>query len=270
VELEAARGRAIYPRVIAERVVDGYPVEKVFFFSEPDVAVTGVLIHPRGAAAPTGTEVLLLERGTAVIPEERPRIEALLRRGRRVFVFDPRGIGAVESRPINAGGARDVHAHEFRLACDAMMAGISTLGMRVLDVLRAYDYLASRADTGGSPMSLTGVEDGAIFAYLAAALEPGWAEINLERMLLSYQTLVETRYYDRRLFNLETMAWGFLARFDLPDLAACIAPRPLRFVQPLNAYGEPVTRDEWEQVWVREPGVAGGYPDNWRPTLSGS
>jgi hypothetical protein len=146
-----------------------------------------------------------------------------------------------------------------------MMAGISTLGLRVLDVLRAYDYLTSRADSGSGPIALSGVGDGAIFAYLAAALEPGWAEVTLERMLLSYRSLVETRYYERRLFNLRTMAWGFLARFDLPDLAACIAPRPLRFMQPLNAYGELVSRDPWEQVWVREPEAAGSYPGDWRP-----
>src|SRR5207248_7004151 len=122
---------------------------------------------------PTGTEVLLLERGTAAIPDERPRIEALLRQGRRVLVFDPRGIGAVETRPINPAGvrdphhptARDLHSTEFRLACDAMMAGISTLGLRVLDVLRAYDYLSQRRDTGADPLSIAGVGSGALLAY---------------------------------------------------------------------------------------------------------
>src|SRR5205823_740629 len=157
------------------------------FFSEPEVVVTGVLTHPRGAAAPAGTAVLLLERGTAAIPDERPRLEALLRQGQRVFVFDPRGTGAVESRPINAAGARVAHATEHRLGCDAMMAGISTLGLRVLDVLRAYDYLASRPDTGGGPISIHGVGAAAVFAYLAAVLEPGWSEVTLEQMLFSYR-----------------------------------------------------------------------------------
>jgi cephalosporin-C deacetylase-like acetyl esterase len=262
VTLSEARARPIYPRIIAETVVEGYPVEKLFFFSEPDVVVTGVLTHPRGAAPATGTEVLLLERGTAAIPDERARLEAILRQRRRVFVFDVRGTGAVETRPINTLGAREAYAPEFRLACDAMMAGTSTLGLRVFDALRAYDYLAARQDTAGSPIGVQGMGTGAILAYLAAALEPGWSEVTLEEMLLSYRSVIETRLYNRRRFTLNSMAWGFLARFDLPDLAACIAPRPLRFVRPVNAFDEPVTSAEWEQVWL--PSQEGG---GWRPTL---
>jgi hypothetical protein len=262
VTLSEARARPIYPRIIADAVIDGYPVEKLFFFSEPDVVVTGVLSHPRTAAPATGTEVLLLERGTAAIPEERSRLEAILRQGRRVLVFDVRGTGGVESRPINGLGAREAYAPEFRLACDAMMAGTSTLGLRVLDVLRAYDYLSTRPDTAGGPIGVQGVGTAAIFAYLAAALEPGWSEVTLEEMLLSYRSIVDTRLYNRRRFTLNTMAWGFLSRFDLPDLAACIAPRPLRFIHPVNAYDEPAAREEWEQTWGQA-----GERDGWKPTL---
>jgi acetyl xylan esterase AXE1 len=266
--LQEARSRPIYPRIIAEAVVEGYPVEKLFFFSEPDVVVTGVLTHPGEEAPVGGTEVLLLERGTAAIPDERSQIEALLRQGQRVFVFDPRGIGAVESRPINAAvahGTQDTHATEHRLGCDAMMAGISTLGLRVLDVLRAYDYLAARPDTGGGPISIHGVGAAAIFAYLAAVLEPGWAAVSLEDMLYSYRALVETRCYDSRRFNLKTTAWGFLSHFDLPDLAICVAPRPLRLVRPIDASGEPAPAAEWERLWVRDPEAAGRHPKGWRP-----
>src|SRR5207245_5325591 len=53
VDLSEARARHIHPRIIHEGVVEGYPVEKIFFFSEPDVVVTGVLSHPRGVAEPT-------------------------------------------------------------------------------------------------------------------------------------------------------------------------------------------------------------------------
>jgi hypothetical protein len=266
--LEEARSRPIYPRIIGESVAEGCPEEKLFFFSEPDVVVTGVLTHPGGEAPIVGTEVLLLERGTAAIPDERSRIEALLAQGQRVFVFDPRGIGAVESRPINAAGAhgaQDTHATEHRLGCDAMMAGISPLGLRVLDVLRAFDYLAARPDLAGGPISIHGVGAAAIFAYLAAVLEPGWAAVTLEEMLFSYQALVETRYYDSRRFNLKTTAWGFLSHFDLPDLAVCVAPRPLRLVRPLNASGEPAPAAAWERLWISEPEAAGRHPKGWRP-----
>jgi len=63
------------------------------------------------------------------------------------------------------------------------------------------------------------------------------------------------------------MAWGFLRRFDLPDLAACVAPRPLRSVRPVNAYGEAVTAAEWERIWLQEQEEAGRLPAGWRPNL---
>jgi hypothetical protein len=266
--LEEARSRPIYPRIIAEAEVEGYRVEKLFFFSEPDVVVTGVIMHPVGETTVGGAEVLLLERGTAAIPDERSRIEALLGQGRPVFVFDPRGVGAVESRPINAAGAhgaQDTHATEHRLGCDAMMAGISTLGLRVLDVLRAFDYLTARPDLAGGPISIHGVGAAAIFAYLAVVLEPGWAAVTLEEMLFSYRTLVETRYYDSRRFNLKTTAWGFLSHFDLPDLAVCVAPRPLRLVRPIGASGEPALAAEWERLWISDADAPGRLPKGWRP-----
>jgi hypothetical protein len=62
----------------------------------------------------------------------------------------------------------------------------------------------------------------------------------VEEMLSSFQAVVETRHYDSRRFNLRTAAWGMLSRFDLPDLAVCIAPRPLRIVCPLDAAGQAV------------------------------
>jgi hypothetical protein len=237
--LAEARVRPIHARIIAETVVDGYPVEKLFFFSEPDIVVTGVLTHPRGAAPATGTEVLLLERGTAAIPDERARIEAILRQGKRVLVFDPRGIGAVETRALNGAAGRDLHPTEHRLGCDAMMAGISTVGLRVLDVLRAYDYLAQRPDTGAGPISIAGVGWSAILAALAGALETGWAAVRVERMLSSFQAIVDTPLYDSRRFNLKSAAWGLLQQFDLPDLTLCIAPRPLTVVDPVDACGAP-------------------------------
>ena len=42
----AQRDPPIYPRIIWTGEADGYQCEQIFFFSEPDVVVTGVLIHP--------------------------------------------------------------------------------------------------------------------------------------------------------------------------------------------------------------------------------
>ena len=226
----------IHPRIVADGTKDGYGYEKVFFFSAPDIIVTGVLIHPPDGVAAQQTDIVLFENGTNEIPERRELLEELLSNGTRLFVFDVRGTGAVVSRPVNAQAAQSVHGGEYRLACDAMMLGISTLGLRVFDVLRAYDYLRTRPDV--EEIGIHGVGTAATFAYFASVLEPGICDITCADMLLSYRNLVETRYYDRERYNLKIMAWGMLQHFDLDDLLPCIAPRPLHLISPRRANGD--------------------------------
>jgi dienelactone hydrolase len=225
------RTAPIYPRIIWQGEVDGYRCEQLFFFSETDVVVTGVLIHPNQDA--TQTDLVLLENGTNDIPQEHTRLHKLLAASHRLFVFDVRGVGAVQMRPVNHH--LPPHDTEYKLGCDAMMLKQSTLGMRVLDVLRAYDYLRSRGDV--ERIGLVGVDSGAFFAYFAAALEPGFAALTFEKLLYSYHHLAVTKYYDQRRFNLKVMAWGILAHFDLVDLLPALAPRPCTFVHLLDASG---------------------------------
>lgn len=250
-------------RVIHESVIEGYPVEKIFFFSEPDVCVAGVMVHPRGSAPATRTDLLLLENGTASILAERARIEALLRRGHRVFVFDPRGVGAVESRPFS--GAHP-HDREWRLGCDAMMAGTSTLGLRVWDVLRAFDYLAGcREDVDRGAIALHGVDSGAAWAWFAAALQPGFCALTVENMLYSYLHLAGAHFYDSRRYTFRNLAPGLLARFDLGDLLPLLAPRPVRIVSPRDANGEPLDPAVYYQRVVAERERR--LPRGWQPVV---
>jgi dienelactone hydrolase len=250
-----SRDAPIFPRVIHESIVDGYPVEKVFFFSEPSICVAGVMIHPRAARCSGETVVLLLENGTASIPAERTRIESLLRAGDRVFVFDPRGIGAVEARPFSG---RPPHDREWRLGCDAMMMGTSTLGLRVYDVLRALDYLKDcRQDAG--PVRLQGVDSGAAWAWYAAAIEPDFAGLTVENMLWSYEDLAGTRFYAGYLYSLKNLAYGLFGRFDLPDLLPLLAPRPVRILSARDGLGERLDSTVLQErlmAWVAAAGRA--------------
>ena len=250
------RAAPIYPR-IWQADADGYACEKIFFFSETDIIVTGVLLHPQGVAVQT--DIVLLENGTHDLNAQQAQLQGLLAANHRVFVFDVRGVGAVATRLVNAHD--HPHDNEYKLACDAMMLNTSTLGMRVFDVLRAYDYLRSRPDV--ARIGIVGVESGATFAYVAAALEPGIADLAFDRLLFSYRDLVHTRFYDSQRYNLKIMAWGILQHFDLIDLLPCLAPRPTTFADLRNAKGETQPGDAWLRV-----ATAHGYlPDGWLPTF---
>jgi dienelactone hydrolase len=252
------RSLPIHPRVIWEDRAGGYQCEKVFFFSERDIVVTGVMIHPQGE--PVQTDIVLFERGTADIPAQRERLESLLHAGHRVFVFDVRGTGAVQVRPVNR--IPEPHRTEYKLGCDAVMMRRSTLGMRVFDVLRCYDYLRKRGDVDS--IGIIGIGSGACFAYFAAALESGIVDATFENLLVSYRDLALTEYYSRELCSLKTTAWGILKRFDIVDLIPCLVPRDCRFVSPRNAAGEPLTVQELEK-FQRTALRLGYMPNGWQP-----
>ncbi|MBI3947622.1 MAG: acetylxylan esterase [Armatimonadetes bacterium] len=255
------RYRTIYPRVIHEETVDGYPCEKIYFFSAPEIAAAAVMIHPPAGETVAQTDLVLLEHGTNDIPAERPRLERLLAAGHRLLVFDARATGAVAPELTTPPTG-----NEYRLASDAMMLGISTLGLRVFDVLRGYDYLLTRPDVDAARIGLVGVGTGAILGYLAAALEPGFSDLHFAGMLASYRSLVETRLYNRDRFGLQWMAWGLLPDCDLPELGACLAPRPTCFEAPCDARGEPVAPGDFTEGY-RAAAHRAGAPADWRPEV---
>ena len=251
-------------RVVWEETIEGYASEHVFFFSAPDVIVAGVMIHPRGGQVASRTNAVLLPGGTADMDRERARLEAMLAEGRRLFVFDPRGIGVVQAHPINPHPLWDDYGTEYRLASDAMMLGISTLGLRVFDVLRALAYLRGRQDV--SSVGIYGLGFGALLAYLAAALDGKLASVTVEDMLYSYADLAGARHYDRRQYGAWCVAWGILKVFDLPDLLPCIAPAELRLINPRDALGRHADGRAVEELYLRSrpAGESGGA---WRPRV---
>ena len=78
-------------------------------------------------------------------------IESLMQRGHVVLAIDPRGWG--ESAPEKRSSG---YSGMWQLAQRAMLIGRPLPGMQVYDVLRAFDYLASRQDVDPSQVSVNG------------------------------------------------------------------------------------------------------------------
>ena len=261
------RRRAIFPRVIRDDFADGYRTEKIWYFSEPDLCAAAIQIHPRAGQPVLGTELLLLEGGTAAIPDERGRLVELLERGRRVFVLDVRGVGALQSRRPRGESARDL---EFKFGCDALKLKTSTLGLRVFDVLRAIDYLCLRPAAGS--LALTGVGAGASWALHAAVLDPRVEALTLERLPLSLRAMATARFYDEASVDFRATAWGLLRVGDTLELLAALAPRPVTFLQPLGATGRPLEASVIEADFLKPAeaaGLIGARAGGWRPSFKG-
>ncbi len=113
-------------------------------------------------------------------------------------------------------------------------------------MLRAFDYLRERNDTGR--IEIYGVGKAAIWSYFASVLEERFSAVTCVDMLASYRNLCRTRFYDATRFNLEIMAWGLLRCGDLQEFLPCIAPRPLQLIRPRDGEDNVLENLVWNRA----------------------
>lgn len=218
-----------YPRIIAKDLVaDGITREKIFFWSQEGILVSGLLF--RTEKATEDPVLLLLEEGTGGAEASWEQITSLVAEGRDLFLFDPRGIGAVASRKITSHGNRPFHFYEteYRLSCDAQMLGTSLVGMQVADVLRGVEYLQER--TGKERVVLAGRGKGALLASLAAPFAP-ISQLRLSPMPPSFAQIVKKRLYRPERVPI---LFGPLNRWELLDLWRDLLTRDVEIYQHLT------------------------------------
>jgi pimeloyl-ACP methyl ester carboxylesterase len=147
-----------------------------------------------------------------------------------VMVPDLRGWG--ESAPrhnMNPGSSG--YSIEYQTAMRALLVGKTMAGMHVLDALRAFDVLASRTEVDPRRIAIFGKGDGGAIGLYAAALEPRVAKVLAEGALASYLSVAQQKFHER----LERILIpGVLGDFDLPDVVALIATRPVWIASPVR------------------------------------
>jgi len=82
----------------------------------------------------------------------------------------------------------------------------------------------------------------------AALQDRSLARLALIGRLLSFNSMVSSRFHD---IPMEDLVEGALGHYDLPDLAACPAPRPMLLANPKDAMQAPASRE----MVSREMGV---------------
>ena len=208
------RGEVSYPRVQSDTVIEGIRVRKMFFFTEQDIICTGVLLSNAGEE-PTHCTVYVTDNSTEEIFANRADIEKLLERG-AVFVFDPRGTGAVKCRPISQGEVvikyGPIFGDYYKLNCDAVMLGTSLYALRVFDILRARDLMAGYFKF--ESVSFAGRDHGASDALTAAVVLKSKAVVFGD--IYCYEDVVRTKYHASTARH---FVHGMLRKYDIPLLA---------------------------------------------------
>nr|WP_264383091.1 acetylxylan esterase [Halocatena marina] len=212
------------PRFIDQTTSDELKVERVWFKTErnPDIVVTGVLVSvPEPTQSPA---IVLYERGTEELPERREEVVSLADEYGTVFVFDPRGVGAVKNRAIPipwwVDAYDDIYGTEFKLAYDALQLKSSLLGMRVFDVLRSVAFLRNEADA--ERISFVGEGIGAFYALYAGAATHSVDRIDLHDLPPSFYEMTTGSNVP---FHPQLTVFDVIGACDVPQLLTALDQR---------------------------------------------
>ncbi len=221
---------------------NGYRIEKLTYESEPGILIPAVLYVPEthGGKAPA---ILIVDGDGKRASGEAA--ELLVHKGNVVLAVDARGLG--ETRP-----ALEEHDYFFRYFADhdsaetAILLGKTLVGMRAADITRGVDLLAARSEVDVSNISGFGRRSAAVAMLHAAALDQRIKRLVLEEMLVSYDAVVRHRIH-RQMF--EQIVPSALKFYDLPDLAAAFAPRPVWLINTVNPLGQTLAAPDVRAVY---------------------
>lgn len=225
----------------------GYTIEKLVYESEPGISIPSVLFVPKEAAGPRPAVIFVDGRGKAAAREQ---LEGLAASGLAVLAIDARGFGETSTRAGEGSSEWSRSFGDYDSGMTALLTGRSLVGMRALDIVRAVDLLAARDGIDSNRIYAVGVSGGAVPLLHAAFLDTRIRRVVLDGMLSSYSTVVNQRI-NRGVF--EQVVQGVLKVYDLPDLVASIAPRPVRISDPVDAAGAPVPLAEAQAQYKRAP-----------------
>jgi len=205
------REKILYPRVLTNGTYEDVTYQHTFFFSEIGICVAGIMMSAAGSPKEHCT-IFVGDNSTSNIQKYSEQIAKLLEKG-SVFVFDPRGTGAVKYRNVTGLEIKNKYGvlfgNEFKYNCDATMMKTSLTALRVYDVLRAFDYVKDTA--GFSKVSFAGADNGILYTLFAGALTDADNIYNFGA-IQDYEEIVRTEFYN---LNPNILIHGVLKYIDI-------------------------------------------------------
>ncbi len=218
---------------------DGYIIEKYFLQGEGDYVIPYLLMIPERS----DSKALIYLHPSGKAEEASPGGEAewFVNKGFTVLAPDMVGIG--ETGPGVFRGDAYIEGISYNIWFGSMLIGRSITGIRAGDISRLTMLLEERDDTD----EIYALAKGEISPDLlhASAFNPLVSRIALIEPYSSYRSIVMNRFYDPS--SIHGAVPGALKAYDLPDLAASIAPRKLMLVNVRDAAAESDNPEEIEK-----------------------
>jgi dienelactone hydrolase len=194
--------------------------DQITFDAEPGLPVSGTVLVPQSSGRHPA--VLLIET-RAQVPE---RARELANSGSVVLVLLPRGLPSSYDNRLYSG--------EWLPNVRAWLIGRNLPGLRAHDILSGYQILKSRSDVDPTQIRAEASGVAGVWLQLAAAVEPGIANIALHQTPVSFAEA----FRDPLTRNLHAaVIRGFSLQFDLPDL---VDAKRLTFTDPVDWLGHVV------------------------------
>jgi len=229
---EASQG-PLQAKVLDETERKGYRLTHLTYQAGPDRMVTALLVEPPHKAHRNAI-LYVDERGKEAAAEPGGDVEQLAQLGYTVLAVDPSGIGETASRWSDDS---DSLLGQEKVTWLALMIGKPLVGLRMEDILRGVDLLGEKGLLYGGECLGFGKGFAAVDLLHAAAMDQRIAGVLIEDGLLSYASIARTPIH-RQVFD--TIIPGILGVYDLPDLVASLAPRPVQLVNMRSPVGNRV------------------------------
>jgi dienelactone hydrolase len=224
---------------------------------EPGIRITVEGLPGSGEATRSRPTVIVVGEDTTATP--RADSNGLRRPEGLQLVVDLRGMGKSTPR-ADRGGRDSPFGRDWKEAFLALYLNRPLLGQRVTDLLSMLEALDARLSEKEQPgFDVVGVGPaGPIVLHAALLDERGLIKsVTLERSLLSWSSIVQRKISRGQLANVVP---GALESYDLPDLAARLAPRRLAIRDAVDAMGDPASQSALEAAFagcVKAYGPAG-------------
>ncbi len=200
---------------------DGYSVEMYALHGEGETMVPLLLFVPE-TGEKFSSLIYLHPKGKMEDAAAGGKIEQLVRKGYMVAVPDVSGTGEVEDTNYGTNYL-------------AYLIGRSIVGIQAGDVNRVVNFLQNRPDVDPENISAVAFDELGPAMLHAAAFNAKINRVTLVGSLSSYQTITMNKFYNTGLTN--SFVAGALEAYDLPDLAASLAPRKLTLINMKDGKG---------------------------------
>ena len=218
---------------------DGYVIEKYLLKGEGGYMIPYLLLKPETSVHKA--LIYLNPLGKSADSDVGGEMEFFVKNG--FIVLAPDMIGTGEMGPGNFHGDSYIDSVSYNLWFAAILIKRSLVGIQAADVVR-LTMLLKKDKYLKEIYGLAKTEMAPVLLH-AAAFDKDIRKVALIEPYSSYRSIVMNRNYDPHFIQ-STVA-GSIGKYDLPDLAASLAPRKLLIAGTTDGTGNPGNASDIDQ-----------------------